>query len=95
MLHTLRTSEVLENASVRFTRTYELEDIDERLGSFVFVLCRNIEVTIHLLHMWSLCTGPVKRICSAQKQHTGKGLAWLLTYAKEVGGESVVCHSRV
>lgn len=68
--------------NVRFTRSDELEDMEGRLGSCC-ALCRNIkEVSNHPLPLWSLCTAPVKRICSA-----GKGWALLLTYGKEVGGE--------
>lgn len=72
---------------IRFKRSDELEDMEGRLGSCC-VQCRNTkEITNHLLPLWPLCTGPAKRICSAQEGWAGKGWALLLTYGKEVGGE--------
>lgn len=55
--------------SVIFTRSDELEDMEGRLASCC-VLCQNTkEVTKHTLPLCSLCTGPVKTICST---HEGK-----------------------
>lgn len=72
---------------IRFKRSDELEDMEGRLGSRCVQFRNTKEITNHLLPLWPLCTGPAKRICSAQEGWAGKGWALLLTYGKEVGGE--------